>query len=114
MPPGLPLPCPGAGAAINSRKLLTACCTLLLRRYDEHSYGRFPPSSDNKPFTYVVVAGGRFVYASAIRLAVLKVVMSLSVSDFADTCDCFLFVWDLQADAFRGQGFERCNRCCGL
>jgi ubiquinol-cytochrome c reductase iron-sulfur subunit len=51
--------------------------------YDEHHHARFPPSSDNKSFAYLVLTGGRFVYASAIRLAVLKFVVSLSAA--ADT-----------------------------
>jgi ubiquinol-cytochrome c reductase iron-sulfur subunit len=49
-------------------------------RYDEHHHRRFPPGTEGRPFAYFVQAGGRFLYASAARLAVLKVVMSLSVS----------------------------------
>lgn len=49
-------------------------------RYDEHNHKRFPPGTEGRPFAYFVQTGGRFLYASAARLAVLKIVMSLSVS----------------------------------
>ncbi len=49
------------------------------RRYDEHHHHRFPPGTEGRPFAYFVLTGGRFLYASAARLAVLKIVMSLSV-----------------------------------
>lgn len=51
--------------------------------YDEHNHVRFPPGTEGRPFAYFVLAGGRFLYASAIRLAVIKAVMSMSAA--ADT-----------------------------
>ncbi len=51
------------------------------RRYNELNHKRFPPGTEGRPFAYFVLMGGRFLYASAIRVAVLKVVMSLSVRD---------------------------------
>ena len=68
-PPPLPLPHAHATPARGAP-----------RRYDEHSHARFPPSTENRAFAYLVVAGGRFMYASAVRLAVLKIVMSLSAA----------------------------------
>lgn len=51
-----------------------------LCRYDEHSHERFPPGDPSKrAFTYFVLTGGRFIYASALRLAVLKFILSMSV-----------------------------------
>ncbi|PNW88955.1 hypothetical protein CHLRE_01g051900v5 [Chlamydomonas reinhardtii] len=52
-------------------------------KYDEHNHKRFPPGTEGRPFAYFVQTGGRFLYASAARLAVLKIVMSLSAA--ADT-----------------------------
>ncbi|GLI60407.1 hypothetical protein VaNZ11_002558 [Volvox africanus] len=52
-------------------------------KYDEHSHKRFPPGTEGRPFAYFVQTGGRFLYASAARLAVLKIVLSLSAA--ADT-----------------------------
>ena len=52
----------------------------LLRSYDEHSHAKFPPGDPSKrAFTYFVLTGGRFVYASALRLLVLKLVLSMTV-----------------------------------
>lgn len=49
--------------------------------YDEHNHERFPPGDPNKrAFAYFVLTGGRFVYASLIRLLVLKLVLSMSAS----------------------------------
>lgn len=49
--------------------------------YDEHNHERFPPGDPNKrAFAYFVLTGGRFVYASVIRLLVLKFVLSMSAS----------------------------------
>ncbi|KAK9840956.1 hypothetical protein WJX81_002414 [Elliptochloris bilobata] len=49
--------------------------------YDEHSHEKFPPGDPSKrAFTYFVLTGGRFIYASAIRLAVLKFVLSMTAS----------------------------------
>ena len=52
----------------------------ILCRYDEHSHERFVPGDPTKrAFTYFVLTGGRFVYASALRLAVLKLILSMTV-----------------------------------
>lgn len=51
--------------------------------YNELNHQRFEPGHEGRPFAYFVQTGGRFLYASAIRLAVLKVVVSLSAA--ADT-----------------------------
>ncbi|EFJ40794.1 hypothetical protein VOLCADRAFT_77835 [Volvox carteri f. nagariensis] len=52
-------------------------------KYDEHHHKRFAPGTEGRPFAYFVQTGGRFLYASAARLAVLKIVLSLSAA--ADT-----------------------------
>lgn len=51
--------------------------------YNELNHARFEPGQEGRPFAYFVQTGGRFLYASAIRLAVLKAVVSLSAA--ADT-----------------------------
>mmetsp|Transcript_20669 Transcript_20669/g.45239 ORF Transcript_20669/g.45239 Transcript_20669/m.45239 type:complete len:269 (+) Transcript_20669:66-872(+) len=51
--------------------------------YNELNHRRFAPGTEGRPFAYFVLTGGRFLYASAVRLAVLKVVVSLSAA--ADT-----------------------------
>ncbi|CAD7702380.1 unnamed protein product [Ostreobium quekettii] len=49
--------------------------------YDERNHERFAPGDPSKrAFTYFVLSGGRFLYASAIRLAVLKFVLSMTAS----------------------------------
>ena len=49
--------------------------------YDESNHERFDPGEPSKrAFTYLVLTGGRFIYASAIRLAVLKFIISMSAS----------------------------------
>ncbi len=49
-------------------------------RYDEHVHDRFPVGDPSKrAFTYFVLTGGRFVYASALRVAVLKLLLSMTV-----------------------------------
>ncbi|XP_022141630.1 cytochrome b-c1 complex subunit Rieske-4, mitochondrial-like [Momordica charantia] len=49
--------------------------------YDEYNHERFPPGDPSKrAFAYFVLTGGRFVYASLIRLLVLKFVLSMSAS----------------------------------
>ncbi|WJX83283.1 quinol--cytochrome-c reductase [Trifolium repens] len=49
--------------------------------YDEHNHERFPPGDPSKrAFAYFVLTGGRFAYASLIRLLVLKFVLSMSAS----------------------------------
>lgn len=49
--------------------------------YDEYNHERFPPGDPSKrAFAYFVLSGGRFVYASLVRLLVLKFVLSMSAS----------------------------------
>ncbi|XP_057947908.1 cytochrome b-c1 complex subunit Rieske-4, mitochondrial-like [Malania oleifera] len=49
--------------------------------YDEYNHERFPPGDPSKrAFAYFVLTGGRFVYASLLRLLVLKFVLSMSAS----------------------------------
>lgn len=49
--------------------------------YDEHNHERYPPGDPSKrAFAYLVLTGGRFVYASLIRLLVLKFILSMSAS----------------------------------
>ncbi|KAL3154249.1 hypothetical protein ABBQ32_013748 [Trebouxia sp. C0010 RCD-2024] len=49
--------------------------------YDEHGHERFAPGDPGKrAFTYFVLTGGRFIYASAIRLAVLKFILSMTAT----------------------------------
>lgn len=51
-------------------------------QYDEKMHPRFAPGGDEskRAFTYMVLTGGRFIYASAIRLVVLKFLLSMSAS----------------------------------
>lgn len=54
--------------------------TFFDRRYDEHVHDKFPIGDPSKrAFTYFVLTGGRFVYASALRVAVLKLILSMTV-----------------------------------
>ncbi|KAL3751980.1 hypothetical protein ACJRO7_012753 [Eucalyptus globulus] len=49
--------------------------------YDEYNHERYPPGDPSKrAFAYFALSGGRFVYASVIRLLVLKFVLSMSAS----------------------------------
>ncbi|KAG6656143.1 hypothetical protein CIPAW_04G001200 [Carya illinoinensis] len=49
--------------------------------YDEYNHERYPPGDPSKrAFAYFVLTGGRFVYASVIRLLILKFVLSMSAS----------------------------------
>ena len=50
-------------------------------RYDEISHVQFAPGGDEskRAFTYLVLTGGRFIGAAAVRLAVLKFVLSMTV-----------------------------------
>ncbi|RZC23713.1 Cytochrome b-c1 complex subunit Rieske-2, mitochondrial isoform B [Glycine soja] len=49
--------------------------------YDDHNHERFPPGDPSKrAFAYFVLTGGRFAYASVVRLLVLKFVLSMSAS----------------------------------
>mmetsp|Transcript_12264 Transcript_12264/g.31411 ORF Transcript_12264/g.31411 Transcript_12264/m.31411 type:complete len:283 (-) Transcript_12264:99-947(-) len=51
-------------------------------QYDEKMHPRFAPGGDEskRAFTYMVLTGGRFIYASAIRLVILKFLLSMSAS----------------------------------
>jgi len=51
--------------------------------YNEVNHARFEPGTEGRPFAYFVQTGGRFLYASTIRLMVLKGLVSLSAA--ADT-----------------------------
>lgn len=49
--------------------------------YDEHNHERYPPGDPSKrAFAYFVLTGGRFVYASLLRLLILKFVLSMSAT----------------------------------
>ncbi|KAI4373747.1 hypothetical protein MLD38_011832 [Melastoma candidum] len=49
--------------------------------YDDYNHERFPPGDPSKrAFAYFALTGGRFVYASLVRLLVLKFVLSMSAS----------------------------------
>ncbi|XAR48249.1 Ubiquinol--cytochrome-c reductase [Bertholletia excelsa] len=49
--------------------------------YDEYNHERYPPGDPSKrAFAYFVLTGGRFVYASLVRLLILKFVLSMSAS----------------------------------
>eukprot|EP00239_Pterosperma_sp_CCMP1384_P002293 CAMPEP_0197846648 /NCGR_PEP_ID=MMETSP1438-20131217/3976_1 /TAXON_ID=1461541 /ORGANISM="Pterosperma sp., Strain CCMP1384" /LENGTH=263 /DNA_ID=CAMNT_0043458367 /DNA_START=53 /DNA_END=844 /DNA_ORIENTATION=+ len=53
-------------------------------QYDEAVHQRYAPSktgaTDNRAFTYMVLTGGRFIYASVGRAIVLKFLLSMSAS----------------------------------
>lgn len=50
-------------------------------QYDEHVHDKFPIGDPSKrAFTYFVLTGGRFVYASALRVAVLKLILSMTAT----------------------------------
>ncbi|XP_042499391.1 cytochrome b-c1 complex subunit Rieske-4, mitochondrial-like [Macadamia integrifolia] len=50
--------------------------------YDEYNHERLPPGGEpeKKAFAYLVLTGGRFIYASLVRLLILKFVLSMSPS----------------------------------
>jgi ubiquinol-cytochrome c reductase iron-sulfur subunit len=49
--------------------------------YDEHTHERVAPGDPSKKaFAYLVLTGGRFIYASALRIMVLKLILSMSAS----------------------------------
>ncbi|KAF0924920.1 hypothetical protein E2562_014995 [Oryza meyeriana var. granulata] len=49
--------------------------------YDEYNHERHAPGDPSKrAFAYFVLSGGRFIYASLLRLLVLKFVLSMSAS----------------------------------
>lgn len=67
---------PGPLATSEALKSPTAAIS-----YDDSNHDRFPPGDPSRrAFTYFVLTGSRFIYASAIRLAVLKFVLSMSAS----------------------------------
>ena len=50
-------------------------------RYDNSNHDAFPVGDPSKrAFTYFVLTGGRFIGAAAVRLAVLKFVLSMTAS----------------------------------
>ncbi|KAK9866988.1 hypothetical protein WJX84_003635 [Apatococcus fuscideae] len=50
-------------------------------QYDQHSHEKFAHGDPSKrAFTYFVLTSGRFIYASAIRLAVLKFILSMTAT----------------------------------
>ncbi|KAF5443640.1 hypothetical protein F2P56_036178 [Juglans regia] len=49
--------------------------------YDEHNHERYPPGEPSKrAFAYLVLTGGRFVYASLIRMLIIKFILCMSAS----------------------------------
>jgi len=49
--------------------------------YDEHTHTRVAPGDPSKKaFAYLVLTGGRFIYASALRILALKLILSMSAS----------------------------------
>ena len=49
--------------------------------YDTTNHDRYPVGDPSKKaFTYFILTGGRFIYASALRLLLLKVVLSMCAS----------------------------------
>jgi Ubiquinol cytochrome reductase transmembrane region len=66
----------------------SATVLLCMRSYDEHAHERFPTGDPSKrAFTYFVLTGGRFIYASALRLAVLKFILSMTASFLCQRSD---------------------------
>ena len=54
---------------------------LLPCRYDSSNHDAFPVGDPSKrAFTYFVLTGGRFIGAAAVRLAVLKFVLSMTAT----------------------------------
>ena len=84
--PALPCPeaCRSASGVGDQRCDHAPCLSCLFHcRYDDHAHKRFPPGTEGRPFAYFVNTGGRFFYASAARLVLLKGMISLSVSQSA-------------------------------
>jgi hypothetical protein len=55
-------------------------CAVLRCSYDEHVHEKHAIGDPSKrAFTYFVLTGGRFIYASALRVAVLKFILSMTV-----------------------------------
>ncbi len=76
----------GPGRGAHTAKFSPAMCALLClspRRYNDYNHARFAPGTEGRPFAYFVQTGGRFLYASAIRVVVLKALVSLSASSGA-------------------------------
>ncbi len=71
----------------NKAAFARPCSPSISHRYDDHNHEPFPVGDPSKrAFTYFVLTGGRFIYAAAIRLAVLKFVLSMSVRVDDDAC----------------------------
>lgn len=71
-----PSPPPGVAATNFAWKNPTNQIT-----YASHNHEPFPVGDPSKrAFTYFVLTGGRFIYAAAIRLAVLKFVLSMTAT----------------------------------
>ncbi|KAG9150648.1 hypothetical protein Leryth_008121 [Lithospermum erythrorhizon] len=69
-------PIPGTPATVAAIKNPTSKIV-----YEHYNHERYPPGDPSKKaFAYFVLTGGRFVYASLIRLLVLKFVLSMSAS----------------------------------
>ncbi|KAJ9518605.1 hypothetical protein QJQ45_018643 [Haematococcus lacustris] len=47
--------------------------------YNEVNHERFEPGTEGRPIAYFVRTGGRFLWASSIRLAVIKALVTLSL-----------------------------------
>lgn len=65
--------------------LISFCCRLLAClcpfSYDASNHDRFPVGDPSKrAFTYFVLTGGRFIGAAAVRLAVLKFLLSMTAT----------------------------------
>lgn len=57
------------------------CSVPDMRRYDTSNHTPFPVGDPSKrAFTYFVLTGGRFVGAAAVRLAVLKFLLSMTAT----------------------------------
>ena len=75
-------------------------CVLASCRYDERNHERYAVGDPSKrAFTYFVLTGGRFIYASALRLAVLKFILSMTVRLLLFhshmNCEVLLYMTDL-------------------
>lgn len=72
--------CPGSAPSPSKRpRLLPAPPPP--RSYDTSNHDRFPVGDPSKrAFTYFVLTGGRFIGAAAVRLAVLKFLLSMTAS----------------------------------
>ena len=63
---------------------------MLCFSYDEHVHEKHAIGDPSKrAFTYFVLTGGRFIYASALRVAVLKFILSMTVPAAPACLACF-------------------------